>query len=525
MNYSRFNINTKVLVFFLFLLVSILYFMPFFEHPSLNLLDDGDNIQGGIEILHGDFSANVNEIKGGRFRPVFWLYYSLIYFFSGENPLGYWIGQTVIFSLSLFFVWEIVNTVNNYKDNFGKVVSFLAICLLFFVPAVSTNMYRLGTAEVRQMFFILLFIYWMLKKKNSFIKYLIGFIVFSVSLFAKETSVFLLFPIYFIHSLPDIWEKNKKVIYMNGLFFIFSAITVFVLMKTRANSESTSDFTFFGEQFIYNTYVSLFWMREVFYMSFFLLSLFVSRIFLTLMFDMITKKNSLIMSVLAIIKMNATHIAISVGVLVSLYFTLAWKHQLERYYYPFFILFIIAILIELHAYRTFLNSTQIVNQKISLVLLSFVLLLFFSGFFLDFELPRHLNYVLRNNEVKQILVNEHYINYEFIKYLLNTKQKIYVLDDADPGLNDVVSFAKWIRSGTEDRVVITSNLGFSKTILGLSYSADPVNEFINDSDYDSVLVTKNADLFTTYELVSIDELKPLGNTPNRTDYWVVYKKR
>lgn len=525
MNYFRFNINTKVLVFFLFLLLSILYFMPFFEHPSLNLLDDGDNIQGGIEILRGDFSANINEIKGGRFRPVFWLYYSLIYFFSGENPLGYWIGQAVIFSLSLFLIWEIVIIINKHRGYTGKIVSFLTSCLLFFVPAISTNLYRLGTAEVRQMFFILLFIYWMLKKKSSFIDYLTGFILFSVSLFAKETSVLLLFPIYFIHSLPDILAKNKKVVYMNSLFFISSVFTIFVLMKARANSGYSSDFTFFGEQFIYNVYVSLFWMKEVFYMSFFLLSLFVSRIFLTYIFAIFKKKKSLTMSALTIIKLNATHIALSVGVLLSLYFTLAWKHQLERYYYPFFILFIIAILIELQACRIFLSQTKTFKEKNSLILLSFALWLFFSGFFLKFELPRRLNYMLRNNEVKQILVNEHYINYEFIKYVLNTKQKIYVLEDADPGLNDVVSFAKRIRSGTEDRVVITSNLAFSKTISGLSYSADPVNEFITDGDHDSVLVTKSAHLFTDNSVVSIEELKPTGNTPNRTDYWVVYKKR
>ena len=277
-----------LIIFLFFLAVSSIYFWPFLRNPAFNLIDDGMSLQVSKKIISGDFS-NFIEINSGRVRPLYWIYFSLIYIVSGINPLGFWIGQTIVVSATLFSLWYLLTS--NVSIKSWKIhLIVLVLPIIFFIPAVSENLYRLGTAEVRQLLFIILFLIWMKKSVERNIPNWPGFLLFLLALLTKETSIFLA-PLLIIFYLPYIVKeyltkskikKHKEKICFLIFFGFFTLIYYSFLSTIKDSSSYASGFGLDLSQLKLNFLISRLEMNEIYYLLLILLTLGITRLFLFL---------------------------------------------------------------------------------------------------------------------------------------------------------------------------------------------------------------------------------------------------
>jgi len=131
-------------------LVCILIMIPRLASPSFGLMDDGYNLGKAIQIDQGDLSLNYDGITG-RYRPVYWLYYALIYGLVGLNPLWYFAANTLI------FCFITVSLIYLVAANQGTWLQAWTAGMIFAlaVPNIE-NLYTLGKGEPLQFFFIML---------------------------------------------------------------------------------------------------------------------------------------------------------------------------------------------------------------------------------------------------------------------------------------------------------------------------------------------------------------------------------
>lgn len=131
-------------------LIVILIMTPRLASPQFGLLDDGAMLEEVRKILSGDCSM-ANDLQAGRFRPLYWGYFSLIYSIAGASPFWFFFGHMTLF---LIIVFEILILIKQMR---GEQWQGLLACLIFiFSMPIIENFYTLSKGEPLQMVFLLL---------------------------------------------------------------------------------------------------------------------------------------------------------------------------------------------------------------------------------------------------------------------------------------------------------------------------------------------------------------------------------
>ena len=187
----------KNLIFLLFLVVLCgLIMLPRLMSSDFGLLDDGVTLSIGREIQDGTWEVSWEQ-QTGRFRPVYWLINGLIYSLVGQNPLGFFLVNTLVLALIAI---SIVLWVHAVTGNF--LLSGLAA--VFFITAGPTiePFYTNSKAEPFQVLLILLCTLFFLAERNANRKVhqalfaaACGFFML-LAMLIKETSIAIL-PVYF----------------------------------------------------------------------------------------------------------------------------------------------------------------------------------------------------------------------------------------------------------------------------------------------------------------------------------------
>ena len=63
--------------------------------PQFGLLDDGAMLAEVRQILSGDLSMG-HDLQAGRFRPLYWGYFTLVYSLAGPSPFWFYFSQTLL---------------------------------------------------------------------------------------------------------------------------------------------------------------------------------------------------------------------------------------------------------------------------------------------------------------------------------------------------------------------------------------------------------------------------------------------
>ena len=131
------------------LLLSLLILLPRLLQPDLGLLDDGRTLTMAHQIMQGDWRVDFDR-DAGRFRPVYWVYYALLYRLAGDNPRGWFLGNLVLLSAAALLLYRWVHARS------GQPLLGLAATLLFVCSGpVVENFYTLSKSEPLQVVLIL----------------------------------------------------------------------------------------------------------------------------------------------------------------------------------------------------------------------------------------------------------------------------------------------------------------------------------------------------------------------------------
>lgn len=176
-------------IYFLPLLVCVLLMLPRLASPQFGLFDDGKTITTAKEMAK-DFTYFTFEADQGRFRPVYWLYFSIIYWIFGLKPFWFFLGNAIVLTLSTWMLMNFTQMVT------GKRFQAWTAGLLFVLSGpVIESFYTLSKGEPLQVALLLLAMLssaWMFRTIVTWKRLLFGLLgmlaIFS-AMSVKETSI------------------------------------------------------------------------------------------------------------------------------------------------------------------------------------------------------------------------------------------------------------------------------------------------------------------------------------------------
>ncbi len=142
--------KTKALFFTtLPLILAVLIMAPRLTSAQFGFLDDGYILHEVQSILDGDLSLQ-SDIASGRFRPLYWLYFTLIYALAGPNPVWFFMGHLVILLITLLEIRLLMKSLGARE---GQIL-LTSLAFLFSIPIIE-NFYTLSKGETLQLVFLL----------------------------------------------------------------------------------------------------------------------------------------------------------------------------------------------------------------------------------------------------------------------------------------------------------------------------------------------------------------------------------
>ncbi len=474
--------------FYLLIIVSavVLFFFRQLKYPAFNLIDDGYSLFIAHE-LHQDYSLDnwqenlvEKEVAKGRLRPGYYLYYYLVFLAGGEEPLMYWVAQAAtLFGVLVLVYYFVKEATDNQK---AAIVSAL-IALLF--PSLIENFLRLGPAESRQILWLLLSMFFILKvlkrKTQVFWHSFLAVLFYFWALLTKETSILAL-PMLLLLPLANwltSWKKIKKSPRFHqqlGLILTLglgSAIFLLMLPVGQGYSGGLSfDLTAAKE--------SLFYVRAAFPEFHWLLVagglLFVRRL-IDNRKGIYLAKNEFLLP-LIFFGLAAAY----------LLFPLFWEHQLERYYFlgDMFVLIFVASEVT-YLYAEHLKKKL---EHRSLLIVAGLLILITNFAFLPSQLnPSHL--ITRFHFNRQTWYEQYQYSYALVAYLQNqVKQnsKIFMSFNDYEVIYEVGLYAS--RFSEREIVVFNENQKASDN-FGLPYLySENVLEGFRNTDEQAILIKR-----------------------------------
>ncbi|RPI78353.1 MAG: hypothetical protein EHM41_25230, partial [Chloroflexi bacterium] len=140
----------QVLLYLLPILLSVGIMIPRLLSPQFGFLDDGNTISAAQDIVKGTWSP-ASEASTGRYRPVYWLYYALLYAVSGANPLVFFLGNLLLFVLTVACLMMLVRIGGG-----SRLHALLAGMLFSLSGPIIESFYTLSKSEPLQVLFILI---------------------------------------------------------------------------------------------------------------------------------------------------------------------------------------------------------------------------------------------------------------------------------------------------------------------------------------------------------------------------------
>ena len=141
--------NNQILIVLIPFLFALIIMAPRLLSPQFGLLDDSATLSQAQRFLNGDFSMS-HDLQAGRFRPVYWLYYTLIYALAGYHPFWFFLGNLILLFILLIEIRLLV------KHAGGKEwQAALASCLFLLSMPFIESFYTLSKGEPLQLILML----------------------------------------------------------------------------------------------------------------------------------------------------------------------------------------------------------------------------------------------------------------------------------------------------------------------------------------------------------------------------------
>lgn len=221
------------------LLLAVLIMIPRLTSAQFGLLDDGYIMNEVKAILDGDLNILLGH-EAGRFRPVYWLYFTLIYAIAGPNPFWFYIGHLIIL---LILIVEIQTLMKHQGVNHVHIL-LTTLVFIFSIPIIE-NFYTLSKGEPLQLVFILASILCLEKQKAkinhrmSWVLRALTIITLIIAFWTKETA-YIMLPLSALWAAYALIQRNRISIeerkaYLHYLGAILIAAVVNVLIFTVLN--------------------------------------------------------------------------------------------------------------------------------------------------------------------------------------------------------------------------------------------------------------------------------------------------
>lgn len=210
--------------------IFLLAFIVFIQTFALNFswIDDGWSILVAKNLINDIKNFDLYSIAGrifetniGRFRPIYWLWQTLVYMIGGQSSgLHYFLHFILVF-LILSIIYKIT-----YHYSKSWQFSFLSSFIFLLFPVNAENWVRLGPAEPLMLLFTLLGLFYFFVKNS----YKVSILFFTLSFFTKETALAALPAVflYFILKRLIYKKRNNNDINLSIKLIIIAGISLFI---------------------------------------------------------------------------------------------------------------------------------------------------------------------------------------------------------------------------------------------------------------------------------------------------------
>lgn len=201
-------------LFYLPLLLGAVLMLPRILSPQFGLFDDGKTLITAKEMAK-NLSYFTFEAAEGRFRPVYWLYFSAMDWIFGQQPFWFFLGNTVVLVLSTWMLMVFIQLVTGRRFQ-----AWLGGLLFVLSGPVIESFYTLSKGEPLQVALLLLAMLssvWLVKdrviwKKGLF--GLFGLLTTFCAMAVKETSIVMI-PVSLTWLILN-WLRRKKTLEQGG---------------------------------------------------------------------------------------------------------------------------------------------------------------------------------------------------------------------------------------------------------------------------------------------------------------------
>jgi len=227
MKSNKTTVIRTVLIIIPFILVTLIM-LPRLISPQFGFFDDARMLAQSKKFLRSDFSLS-HDRQAGRFRPIYWLYYALIYALAGFHPFWFFLGNLFLFFILLYELRLILRDMGCSKRQI-----FVTSLIFIFTMPIIENFYTLSKGEPLQLVLILASIIFAQRIKskdhNQWIVGALSTLSLLLAIMVKETAIVML-PVTFLWAAfaffkhDDSLKKEKQ-----ASLFVFSAAGLAVLL-------------------------------------------------------------------------------------------------------------------------------------------------------------------------------------------------------------------------------------------------------------------------------------------------------
>jgi len=203
------------------------------------LVDDGEGVifvkTLFEKISHLNISGFVSQLfeTNGRFRPVYWLYQTIVWLVGKNNYQIHHLMHMLVIGITVLFIYLLIKQLTK-----SRLASFFGALMFLLIPLNTENIMRLGPQEPLMTMFFSVFFYLIVKTKKIFLPCLMLLFV----IFTKETAL-AIFPvifIYFLYRRNKLLIKNKRQSLYLFITILVSTATVLLITLLRRSGYSTN---------------------------------------------------------------------------------------------------------------------------------------------------------------------------------------------------------------------------------------------------------------------------------------------
>ena len=200
--------TNQILIILIPFLLALIIMVPRLLSPQFGLMDDSASLSQAQRFLNRDFSMS-HDLQAGRFRPVYWLYYTLIYALAGYHPFWFFFGNLILLFILLIEIRLLVKNAGGAEWQ-----ATLASCSFLLSMPIIENFYTLSKGEPLQLVLILSAILLVIAKSNEKPKFawgrtLLASICILMAVMVKETAIVIL-PLATLWTLYSIIARRNE---------------------------------------------------------------------------------------------------------------------------------------------------------------------------------------------------------------------------------------------------------------------------------------------------------------------------